>query len=149
MDGGKLEEAIDACFEVKKRAYCPYSNFPVGAAAVGKDGKIYTGCNMESAVYPLTVCAERNALSKAISEGCRSFKAMVISSNIKNSFITPCGACRQVMAEFGRDIEVYMTKPDRTYKKMLLSELLPLGFGPENLKEEHIMESEETNGVEQ
>ncbi|ELT96041.1 hypothetical protein CAPTEDRAFT_211995 [Capitella teleta] len=135
----RLEELIDESVKVKRRAYCPYSKFPVGAAVLGCDGRIYTGCNVECAVYPLTMCAERNAITKAVSEGCKKFTAVVITSDLKNSIITPCGACRQIIAEFGMDAEVYMTKSDRSYTKLTLRELLPLGFGPDSLQEEKII----------
>ncbi|XP_054705955.1 cytidine deaminase isoform X2 [Grus americana] len=92
------------------------------------------GCNVENACYSLGVCAERTAIQKAISEGHTSFRAMAIASDMGDHFITPCGACRQVMREFGTDWDVYLTKADGTYIVKRLEELLPLSFGPEDLK---------------
>ncbi|XP_047385348.1 cytidine deaminase isoform X1 [Sciurus carolinensis] len=85
--------------EAKKSAYCPYSRFPVGAALLTRDGRIFSGCNVENASYTLGICAERTAIQKAISEGHKDFKAIAISSNLQDDFISPCGACRQVMRE--------------------------------------------------
>ncbi|KFW87938.1 Cytidine deaminase, partial [Phalacrocorax carbo] len=92
------------------------------------------GCNVENACYSLGMCAERAAIQKAISEGHTSFRAMAITSDMRDHFITPCGACRQVMREFGTDWDVYLTKADGTYIVKRLEELLPLSFGPEDLK---------------
>lgn len=89
---------------------------------------------MENACYSLGVCAERTAIQKAISEGHTRFRAMAIASDMGTEFIVPCGACRQVMREFGKDWDVYLTKPDGTYIVKKLDELLPLSFGPEDLK---------------
>ncbi|KAG3282318.1 cytidine deaminase isoform X2 [Ictidomys tridecemlineatus] len=94
-----LQRLLLSSQEAKKSAYCPYSRFPVGAALLTRDGRIFSGCNVENAVYPLGNCAERNAIQKAISEGHKDFKAIVISSNLQDDFISPCGACRQVMRE--------------------------------------------------
>ncbi|KAF7466592.1 cytidine deaminase isoform X2 [Marmota monax] len=94
-----LQRLLLSSQEAKKSAYCPYSRFPVGAALLTRDGRIFSGCNVENAVYPLGNCAERTAIQKAISEGHKEFKAIVISSNLQDDFISPCGACRQVMRE--------------------------------------------------
>ncbi|NXT90416.1 CDD deaminase, partial [Anhinga rufa] len=120
--------------EAKNCAYCPYSGFPVGAALLTAGGEIFSGCNVENACYSLGMCAERTAIQKAISEGHTSFRAMAITSDMRDHFITPCGACRQVMREFGTDWDVYLTKADGTYIVKRLEELLPLSFGPEDLK---------------
>jgi len=96
------------------------------------------GCNIENASFGLTICAERTAIVKAVSEGHRKFKAIAISSNLANTFITPCGACRQTLVVFGTDWEVYMTKPDHSYKLVTAGELLPYGFFPEQLDEERL-----------
>ncbi|XP_074969866.1 cytidine deaminase isoform X2 [Phalacrocorax aristotelis] len=120
--------------EAKNCAYCPYSRFPVGAALLTAGGEIFSGCNVENACYSLGMCAERAAIQKAISEGHTSFRAMAITSDMRDHFITPCGACRQVMREFGTDWDVYLTKADGTYIVKRLEELLPLSFGPEDLK---------------
>ncbi|XP_012295162.1 cytidine deaminase isoform X1 [Aotus nancymaae] len=120
--------------EAKKSAYCPYSHFPVGAALLTQDGRIFQGCNIENACYPLGICAERTAIQKAISEGYKDFRAIAIASDMQDDFISPCGACRQVMREFGTNWAVYMTKPDGTYIVMTVQELLPSSFGPEDLQ---------------
>ncbi|XP_004850526.1 cytidine deaminase isoform X1 [Heterocephalus glaber] len=132
--------------EAKKSAYCPYSHFPVGAALLTGDGLIFSGCNVENACYALGICAERTAIQKAISEGHKDFRAIAISSDLQDDFISPCGACRQVMREmrkpryrknhltFGTDWAVYMTKADGTYVVRTVQELLPVSFGPEDLQ---------------
>ncbi|XP_032635463.1 cytidine deaminase [Chelonoidis abingdonii] len=130
----QIQLLLHVCKEAKKSAYCPYSRFPVGAALLTCDGKIFSGCNVENACYPLGICAERTAIQKAVSEGYVNFRAMAIASNTEEDFIVPCGACRQVMREFNRDWDIYMTKPDGTYIVKTLQELLPLSFGPEDLK---------------
>ncbi|XP_043847262.1 LOW QUALITY PROTEIN: cytidine deaminase [Dromiciops gliroides] len=134
LDPAQIQKLICRSQEAKKFAYCPYSNFPVGAALLTLDGKIFSGCNIENAAYPLGICAERTAIQKAISEGYKEFRAIAITSNLKNDFITPCGACRQVMREFGKHWYVYMTKADGTYDVRTVHELLPASFGPEDLQ---------------
>ncbi|ELW68529.1 cytidine deaminase [Tupaia chinensis] len=129
-----VQQLLLSSREAKKSAYCPYSHFPVGAALLTEDGRIFTGCNVENACYPLGVCAERTALQKAISEGYKRFRAIAISSDLQDDFISPCGACRQVMREFGTSWAVYMTKPDGTYVVRTVQELLPCSFGPEDLQ---------------
>ncbi|XP_012389488.1 cytidine deaminase isoform X5 [Orcinus orca] len=94
-----VQRLLLSCREAKKSAYCPYSRFPVGAALLTGDGRIFSGCNIENACYPLGVCAERTAIQKAISEGYKEFRAIAISSDLQDDFISPCGACRQVMRE--------------------------------------------------
>uniref|UniRef100_A0A8B9DL40 Cytidine deaminase n=3 Tax=Anser cygnoides TaxID=8845 RepID=A0A8B9DL40_ANSCY len=132
--GERLQLLLRRCREAKACAYCPYSRFPVGAALLTAGGEIFSGCNVENACYSLGVCAERTAIQKAISEGHTRFRAMAIASDMGTEFIVPCGACRQVMREFGKDWDVYLTKPDGTYIVKKLDELLPLSFGPEDLK---------------
>ncbi|XP_074074337.1 cytidine deaminase [Macrotis lagotis] len=134
LDPVQLQKLILRGQEAKKFAYCPYSNFPVGAALLTLDGKIFSGCNIENAAYPLGICAERTAIQKAISEGYKEFRAIAITSNLKNDFISPCGACRQVMREFGKYWHVYMTKADGTYEVKTVHELLPRSFGPDDLQ---------------
>ncbi|XP_017943348.2 cytidine deaminase [Manacus vitellinus] len=131
--GDRLQLLLRRSREAKNCAYCPYSRFPVGAALLTSGGRFGSGCNVENACYNLGMCAERAAIQKAISEGHTSFKAMAIASDM-GDFITPCGACRQVMREFGTDWDVYLTKADGTYIVKRLEELLPLSFGPEDLK---------------
>ncbi|XP_007423177.1 cytidine deaminase isoform X2 [Python bivittatus] len=129
-----MQRLLAACQEAKRFAYCPYSKYPVGAALLTSEGKIFTGCNVENASYPLGVCAERTAIQKAVSEGHTTFRAMAISCNSQDSYALPCGACRQVLREFGKQWEIYLTKADGTYIQKTLEELLPLSFGPEDLK---------------
>ncbi|XP_072025207.1 cytidine deaminase-like [Amphiura filiformis] len=120
--------------EMKKAAYCPYSNFRVGAAILSKDGQVFEGCNVENASYSLGVCAERCAILKAVSEGYKEFSAIAVASDIKDYHIGPCGACRQVIYEFGKDMDIYLTRPDGTFIKTTARELMPHGFGPECLE---------------
>ncbi|XP_017291623.1 zgc:103586 [Kryptolebias marmoratus] len=129
----KVAELVSKCLEARDRAYCPYSRFPVGAAILTADGAIITGCNVENASFGLTVCAERTAIQRAVAEGHRRFTAIAVTCDIKDRFVGPCGACRQVLMEFGSDWTVYLTKPDGAYKETRLSELLPLAFSPEHL----------------
>uniref|UniRef100_A0A3Q3WW29 Cytidine deaminase n=1 Tax=Mola mola TaxID=94237 RepID=A0A3Q3WW29_MOLML len=126
-------ELVSRCLRARDMAYCPYSRFPVGAAVLTADGAIITGCNVENASYGLTVCAERTALQRAVVEGHRRFIAIAVTCDIKDSFVGPCGACRQVLMEFGSDWTIYLTKPDGSYKETSLRELLPHAFGPEHL----------------
>ncbi|NXX83525.1 CDD deaminase, partial [Urocolius indicus] len=130
----RLQLLLRRSREAKSCAYCPYSRFPVGAALLTASGEIFSGCNVENACHSLGVCAERTAIQKAISEGHTSFKAMAITSDMGDHFIVPCGGCRQVMREFGTDWDIYLTKADGTYIVKRLEELLPLSFGPEDLK---------------
>ncbi|XP_064160179.1 cytidine deaminase-like [Anguilla rostrata] len=129
-----IDELIRKSLEAKEFAYCPYSKFRVGAALLTHDGTIFTGCNVENACYNLGICAERTAISKAVSEGFRTFKAIAISSDLNEQFISPCGGCRQFMREFGTQWEVFLSKPDGSYVEMSVEELLPVSFGPEDLK---------------
>ncbi|XP_037535017.1 cytidine deaminase b, partial [Nematolebias whitei] len=98
-----------------------------------------TGCNVENASYNLGLCAERTAISKAVSEGYRSFKAIAIASDLCDQFISPCGGCRQFMREFGSDWDVYLSKPDGSYRRMTVDELLPASFGPEDLSMKKVL----------
>ncbi|XP_067659022.1 cytidine deaminase-like isoform X1 [Haliotis asinina] len=132
----QLQQLVKTSHEVKKMAHCPYSKFPVGAALLTDDGSVFTGCNVENASSGLTICAERTAIVKAVSEGHRRFKAIAVASDVKEIVIAPCGACRQVLVEFGVDCDVIMTKPDMTYKIMTTKELLPCCFGPTDLQRE-------------
>ena len=122
---------IQLALEVRERAYTPYSNYCVGAALLTTSGKFFTGCNVESAAYPTSMCAERVAVFKAVSEGEREFAAIAV---VTSNGGTPCGACRQVLAEFGLDTIVLIA--DTTGKlrqEARLSELLPGAFGPGDL----------------
>ena len=122
------EALVSYAKEAIEMAYAPYSNFRVGAALLTKDGEVYTGCNIENASYSATNCAERTAFFKAVSEGKREFHGIAIITD-KEDYISPCGICRQVMAEFCKgDFEVLMCKSDGTYKKRTLTDLLPEMF---------------------
>lgn len=132
MDEKSVKQLIEAAREAREKAYCPYSKFKVGAALLAESGKIYTGVNVENASYGLTNCAERTALFKAVSEGERKFKAIAVVLDAPD-FGAPCGACRQVIYEFGRNMDVIMATVSGKYKIMKADELLPLAFGPENL----------------
>ncbi len=129
----KIEALIDAARRTRERAYAPYSLYAVGAAVMAKSGKIYSGCNVENASYPVGLCAERVAIFKAVSEGERELLALaVVTSNMGS----PCGACRQVFSEFAEDDAVIVLAAEQgdERKKFTLKELLPDRFGPENLK---------------
>lgn len=120
--------------QVRGRAYAPYSNYAVGAALLGVSGKIYTGCNVENASYGLTVCAERNAVFKAVSDGEREFTAIAVVTANGGS---PCGACRQVLYEFlSPEAPVLLADGDlQNVKAFTVGELLPDGFSPRKLRE--------------
>ncbi|MBQ4603708.1 MAG: cytidine deaminase [Clostridia bacterium] len=131
MDNSQL---ISFAFEARKRSYSPYSGFSVGAALLCSDGALYTGCNIENSAFSPTICAERTAFFKAISEGKHDFiKIAVIGGNAKDEFpgkyCSPCGVCRQVMKEFcSSDFQIIMAKSVDDYKVMNLSQLLPESF---------------------
>jgi len=135
MTGSRMPSTKDLIASAKmaqKAAYAPYSKFKVGAALLGKSGRIFTGCNVENASYGLACCAERNAVFKALSEGEREFRAIAIVSDSPKP-TAPCGACRQVLNEFAPDISVIMPGKKRTIKTTL-KKLLPFAFGPKSLK---------------
>ena len=113
--------------KAKENSHSPYSKFRVGAALLTNTGEIIDGCNVENASYGLSICAERTALVKAVSMGFKTFPAIAVTTDM-DEFIAPCGACRQVIAEFGLDCDVYLVKSDLSFKKMSVSELLPLAF---------------------
>jgi cytidine deaminase len=122
---------IDLANEARKRAYAPYSNYPVGAALRTKSGRIFTGVNIENAAYPHTMCAERVAIFKAVSEGETEFEMIAVATNNGGS---PCGGCRQVMAEFGLDTVVLIADGNgHLQKEMTVSDLLPEAFTPKHL----------------
>jgi cytidine deaminase len=113
---------ITAAWAVREQAYAPYSNFQVGAALLGADGVIYRGCNVENLSFGLTICAERNAIAQAVAAGCRKFTALVVVAETREP-VSPCGACRQVMAEFG-DFPILMATRE-TSEETTLGVLLP------------------------
>ena len=110
-----------------ERAYCPYSHFPVGAALECSDGTVFTGCNIENAAYGDTICAERVAIVKAVSEGYTKFVRIAVYGEGKG-YCMPCGSCRQVMAEFSPDMEVLCSKAGGSYVSYPLSRLMPYTF---------------------
>ena len=128
-------ELVDLAFTMLERSYVPYSNFPVGAAIFCSDGTIFTGCNIENAAYGSTICAERTALVKAVSEGHRDdFERIAVVGN-SSDYCWPCGACRQMLYEFNPDLTVLVARGDRQFVSLKLHELLPHGFGPKSLNQ--------------
>ena len=133
-----IEEMIELAVKQLKYAYAPYSGFCVGAVLRTKSGRYYTGCNIENAAYTPTNCAERTAFFKAISEGERAFEAICIVGGKQGeltAYTAPCGVCRQVMMEFcnPEDFRIILAMGKADYKIYTLKELLPLGFGVDNL----------------
>jgi cytidine deaminase len=126
------QDLVRQAIEARRRAYVPYSSFPVGAALLTRSGKIFTGCNIENASYGLTVCAERVAILKAVSEGETEFEALAVATNIGGS---PCGACRQVMAEFALDMPVLIADLNGQITPLSVADLLPLAFTPQHLQQ--------------
>jgi cytidine deaminase len=124
------DKLVSLAAEARKRAHAPYSNIAVGAALLAKSGRVYTGSNVENASYGLTVCAERVAVFKAVSEGEREFEAIAV---VTEKGITPCGACRQVLIEFGGDLQVIVADTAGHQRVFALTDLLPEGFTPEHL----------------
>jgi cytidine deaminase len=131
MSKEEKQALIDLANEARRRAYVPYSNYPVGAALRTKSGRLYTGVNVENAAYPQTMCAERVAVFKAVSEGETEFEIIAVVTNNGGS---PCGGCRQVMAEFGLDTIVLLAdgKGNLT-QETTVNELLPEAFTPKHL----------------
>lgn len=126
-----MEKVIQAAFAARENAYVPYSSFKVGAAVSGRNGKIYSGCNIENASYGLTNCAERTAIFNAVADGERQLEILAIVADTSQP-VAPCGACRQVMAEFGlQTIILCNSKGDK--KVVTLEELLPYSFSKRDL----------------
>ena len=128
-----FQSLAEKAVEAKSKALPTYSNFHVGAALLTEDDKVYTGCNIESSSYSLTICAERTAIFKAISEGEKRFKAIAVAGDTEG-FISPCGACRQVISDLCGNIDVVLINSKNETKVMKTSELLPLAFGDKDLK---------------
>ena len=142
MEKAKIRELIDTAIAQLSYSYTPYSHFKVGAALLGKNGQIYTGCNIENAAYTPTNCAERTAFFKAVSEGVKEFEAICIVGGPEGKLVDytpPCGVCRQVMMEFCDPEEFYVivAVSEEVYQVRRLKELLPEGFGPANLQKGH------------
>lgn len=123
------EQLIEAAWKARENSYSPYSRFKVGAAVLGIDGKVYTGCNIENASYGMTVCAERTAIFKMVSEGCKKFTALAVVGGLDEDG-APCLACRQVMTEFcqGWEVPVYVSGPSHTVWTHTMREICPLPF---------------------
>jgi cytidine deaminase len=128
------EKLIDVAREVRERAYAPYSGFKVGAAIMAEDGTIYCGCNIENASYSHSICAERAALFRAVCVGVTTFQAIAIVTELDNP-ASPCGACRQVLAEFSPDMQVLMANTKGDIITSTVKELLPMPFGNSDLRE--------------
>ena len=139
LDEKIISELIIKACDARKLSYSPYSRYQVGAALLIDDGRIVTGCNIENAAYTPTNCAERTAFFKAVSDGVRDFRAIAIVGSPEGDELTqyanPCGVCRQVMMEFCNptDFHIIVAKSEDEYRVMTLQELLPEGFGPNNL----------------
>ena len=129
------EQLIQAAYEAKKMSYAPYSNFHVGAALLGKSGRIYPGCNIENAAYTPTNCAERTAVFRAVSDGEREFTAIAVAGD-GDDYLAPCGVCRQVLQEFAEPEEfiVLMAGKGMDYRAMTLAELFPASFSKADLE---------------
>ncbi len=122
---------LDLANEARRRAYAPYSNYQVGAALRTKSGRLFTGCNIENAAYPHGICAERVAIFKAVSEGERDFEVLAVVTPNGGS---PCGGCRQVMAEFGLEMRVLIGDGEgRLLRELTVADLLPAAFTPTDL----------------
>jgi cytidine deaminase len=132
MEEFDRQELAEKALEARKYAYAPYSHYPVGAALLGRSGRVYTGANVENAVYPLTICAERSAVSRAVSEGEREFVALAVATENAGA---PCGTCRQTLREFGKDIEVLIVNPSGISRDTTVDELLPDSFSARDLEE--------------
>ncbi len=125
------KELMKIARKARQNAYAPYSHFAVGAALLADSGRVYTGCNIENASYGLTCCAERNAIFAAVGAGERRFKMLAVAADSPEP-VAPCGACRQVIAEFGIPLVVMGNLKEAT-KTMTAEELLPYGFGQESM----------------
>ena len=138
MTDNERGELFKKAAEARLKSYSPYSGYSVGAALLCSDGLIYTGCNIENAAYTPTVCAERTAFFKAVSDGKRDFCAIAIAGGKDGvDACTPCGVCRQVMAEFcdPETFQIILAVDEKHYDIYTLKEMLPKGFGPSNLTE--------------
>ncbi|MCX7847509.1 MAG: cytidine deaminase [bacterium] len=130
----QIRRLIGEACKARRRAYAPYSRFRVGAAVLSKDGRVFVGCNVENASYGLTVCAERVAIGNAITQGAREFVAIAVVYSARREAV-PCGACRQVLREFGGEMYVISATTRGKYRVRRLSDLLPGSFGGEELRE--------------
>jgi len=124
------EALIRRASAARERAYAPYSNYQVGAALLSESGQVYEGCNVENAVYPLSMCAERAAVFKAVCQGERAFQAIAV---VTENAGAPCGSCRQVLREFGEDTLVLIANSDGTWRETTVADLLPDSFSSSDL----------------
>lgn len=131
-NSNQWSDLLQCAIEAREYAYAPYSHYKVGAALLTASGKVYTGCNIENAGYTSSVCAERTAVFKAVSEGERIFKAITV---VTINGGAPCGVCRQVLREFAPDLTVIIGDMEGNSQILTLPDLLPYSFGPENLPE--------------
>ena len=133
LDGEEILKYIEEANEILKRAYVPYSKFPVAALLIDETGKKHRGVNVENASYGLTVCAERNVIPTAVTEGMKKIKILVVTGGTPEP-ISPCGACRQFISEFSdEDTIIILANKEMKYKIFKISELLPYSFGPNDL----------------
>ena len=141
MDNKVIRNLIETAAAQRARSYAPYSHYRVGAALLAGDGTVFTGCNIENAAYAPSLCAERTAFAKAVSEGIRDFDAICIVGGkeeeaVPSGYSVPCGVCRQVMMEFcdPETFRIIVAADPEHYESFLLKDLIPRGFGPGNLK---------------
>lgn len=139
INSENIQKMLRMAEQTLSLAYAPYSRFQVAVALLCQDGTVYTGCNVENASYPAGICAERTAVSKAVSEGKREFSAILIlggNEGRAEAFCPPCGICRQVLREFAdpNEFQVILAKQNGEYRVMTLEELLPESFGPDFVK---------------
>ena len=137
IDNNTVRGLCQKALDMRSESYAPYSDFLVGSAILTADGKIFTGCNIENSAFGPSICAERTAIAKAVSEGYRDFAAIAIAGGKRDGelqYCAPCGVCRQVMREFcTTGFKIYLAKSADDYKEFTLGELLPESFGPDNL----------------
>lgn len=129
-------QLVDLAFAMLSKSYVPYSQFPVGAAIYCEDGTVFTGCNVENAAYGSTICAERAALVKAVSESHREDLTRIAIAGNGEDYCWPCGACRQMLYEFNPNMTVLVARGNRDFVACSLQELMPHGFGPKSLIQE-------------
>eukprot|EP01111_Echinosteliopsis_oligospora_P005762 TRINITY_DN1941_c0_g1_i1.p1 TRINITY_DN1941_c0_g1~~TRINITY_DN1941_c0_g1_i1.p1 ORF type:complete len:153 (-),score=38.44 TRINITY_DN1941_c0_g1_i1:287-745(-) len=128
----EIDQIIELAMQARSKSHSPYSKFRVGACILTADGQYISGCNVENASYGLSICAERTAYCKAVSDGFSKFKAIAVSTDVEDRWLSPCGACRQFAAEFGEHY-ILMVKPDKTYRLTTVTEMLPGSFTPGDL----------------
>ncbi|KNC84830.1 cytidine deaminase [Sphaeroforma arctica JP610] len=135
LDAKVVKTLVERAQEARNVSYSPYSHFRVGACLLAKNGKYYSGANVENVSYGLTICAERTCLVKMVTDGCLKAKAIAVASDVED-FISPCGMCRQSLAEFcDPDVEVLMTRGDGSFVCITVSDLVPLLFTPSALED--------------